>query len=91
MPDAAALTGLRVLIVEDEFWPALVLSDLPTGWGRHVLDLTTIVADAPASWRRATRTRPYWTMAALGILGGWQIVRRAQSELRDGTVPVPAE
>src|SRR3954449_804043 len=28
-------------------------------------------------------------MAALGIFGGWQIVRQAQSELRGGAVPVP--
>src|SRR4051794_13619981 len=30
-------------------------------------------------------------MAALGISGGWQIVRQARSELRGGAVPLPAE
>ena len=30
-------------------------------------------------------------MAALGISGGWQIVRQARSELDDRAVPVPAE
>src|SRR3954452_20690273 len=30
-------------------------------------------------------------MAALGISGGWQIVRQARGELRGGALPVPAE
>ena len=30
-------------------------------------------------------------MAALGISGGWQIVRQAAGELRGGSLPVPAE
>ncbi len=42
----AALTSLRVLVVEDEFLPALDLSDLLDGWGCRVLGPTATVADA---------------------------------------------
>lgn len=42
----ATLTGLRVLVVEDEFLPALDLSDLLDGWGCRVLGPAATAADA---------------------------------------------
>jgi CheY-like chemotaxis protein len=42
----ATLTGLRVLVVEDEFFVALDLSDLLAGWGCHILGPAASVGDA---------------------------------------------
>ena len=45
MPDAA-LAGLPVLVVEDEFWPALCLADMLDELGCRVLGPAATVEDA---------------------------------------------